>query len=192
MALKLTQWLAGEFENKTQALSQPAWFVNLKLWHRPLPFFIDGNYALFAEQAPALKLDQPYRQRVFVIQSAMEDDSITIQYYAFQQPQQWRGSGKTPEKLNSLSLADLEQLPGCLLEVTATDNQFSAKPFPNTICQFYAQEKLCEVELGFAVMEKEFFSYDKGIDPETKQPIWGALMSPYHFQKLHSYAVAPT
>ena len=50
--LKLAQWLAGEFENKNQAMSEPTWFVNLKLWNRPLPFLIDGNYALFAEQTP--------------------------------------------------------------------------------------------------------------------------------------------
>jgi len=47
----LAQWLAGEFENQTQALEQPTWFVNLHLWHRPLPFTIEGNLALFAEQA---------------------------------------------------------------------------------------------------------------------------------------------
>jgi hypothetical protein len=189
MELKLTQWLAGEFENQTQALSQPAWFVNLKLWHRPLPFAIAGNYALFAEQAPILKLEQPYRQRVLVIQPATATDPIMIQYYAFKQPQQWRGSGITPQQLESLSLADLEKLPGCVLAVTATENQFSAKPFPNAVCQFYAQGNLCEVELGFAVTAQEFFSYDKGIDPETKKPLWGALLSPYQFQKVQGFTV---
>ncbi len=189
MELKLVQWLAGEFENQAQALSQPAWFVNLKLWHRPLPFSLAGNYAFFAEQAPVLKLEQPYRQRVFVIQPSINYDSITIQYYAFKQAQQWRGCGQTPERLNTLTLADLERLPGCLLAVTSTDGEFSAKPVPNTVCQFSAQGNLCEVELGFSVTEQEFFSYDKGIDPDTKKPIWGALLSPYHFQKVEFFRV---
>lgn len=187
LGLKLTQWLAGEFENKEQAMSEPAWFVSLKLWHRPLPFLIDGNYALFAEQAPALKLDRPYRQRVFVI---IATDPIAIQYYAFKQPQLWQGSGRNPQQLDSLRLDDLEKLPGCVLQITPTEKEFSAKPLPNAVCQFYAQGRLCEVQLGFTVTAEEFFSDDKGIDPETKKPIWGALMSPYRFQKIQSFTVS--
>lgn len=38
--ITLAQWLAGEFENRSQALDQPAWFVHLRLWHRPLPHTI--------------------------------------------------------------------------------------------------------------------------------------------------------
>jgi len=95
MEFKLAQCLAGEFSNESQALSQPAWFVNLKLWHRPLPFAIAGNYALFAEQAPALKLEQAYRQRVLVIQPATATEPMTVQYYAFKNHLKWRGAGIT-------------------------------------------------------------------------------------------------
>lgn len=187
LEFNLAQWLAGEFENETQALSQPAWFVNLKLWHRPLPFSISGNYALFAEQAPKLNLEKPYRQRIFAIQPATATEPITVQYYALKNPQQWRGAGKAPQMLEALTLEDLEALPGCVLQVTATEEQFSAKPIPNSVCQFYAQGKLCQVALGFRVTAQEFFSYDKGIDPETQKPLWGALISPYQFQKVQGF-----
>lgn len=192
MEFKLAQWLAGEFSNESQALSQPAWFVNLKLWHRPLPFAIAGNYALFAEQAPALKLEQAYRQRVLVIQPATATEPITVQYYAFKDHLKWRGAGITPEKLNALTLTDLEKLPGCVLLVTATANQFSAQPVPNSVCQFYVQGNLCQIQLGFTVTAQEFFSYDKGIDPKTQKPIWGALMAPYQFQKRQTFAIPST
>lgn len=187
--LKLAQWLAGEFSNEQQAQSQPAWFVNLKLWHRPLPFLIDGNYALFAEQAPILKLEQPYRQRIFVIQSATATTPMTVQYYAFKDHQKWRGAGVNPEILNRLTLQDLEKLPGCALAVTSTANRFSAQPDPDTVCQFQVQGKLCQIELGFAVTAQEFLSYDKGIDPQTQKPIWGALIAPYQFQKIEAVAI---
>jgi len=192
MEFKLAQCLAGEFSNESQALSQPAWFVNLKLWHRPLPFAIAGNYALFAEQAPALKLEQAYRQRVLVIQPATATEPMTVQYYAFKNHLKWRGAGITPEKLNALTLTDLEKLPGCVLQVTATANQFSAQPVPNSVCQFYVQGNLCQIQLGFSVTAQEFFSYDKGIDPETQKPIWGALMAPYQFQKIQTFSIRST
>ncbi|AFZ43668.1 protein of unknown function DUF1001 [Halothece sp. PCC 7418] len=192
MEFKLAQWLAGEFSNESQALSQPAWFVNLKLWHRPLPVSIDGNYALFAEQAPALKLEQAYRQRIFVIQPATETKPMTVQYYAFKEHQKWRGAGMNPQILDSLRLQDIEKLPGCALEVITTENKFSAQPFPNSVCQFYIQGNLCQIELGFAVTSQEFFSSDKGIDPETQKPIWGALIAPYQFQKMQGFSVSET
>jgi len=175
---KLAQWLAGEFSNENQARSQPAWFVNLKLWHRPLPFLIAGNYAIFAEQAPALKREQAYRQRILVIQPATSTEPMTVQYYAFKDHQKWRGAGMNPEKLHPLKLEDIEQLPGCILSVTPTENQFSAHSFSDAVCQ---------IQLGFAVTAQEFFSSDKGIDPETQKPIWGALMAPYQFQKVQAF-----
>jgi hypothetical protein len=189
MELKLAQWLAGEFSNENQALSQPAWFVNLKLWHYPLPFAIAGNYALFAEQAPALKLEQAYRQRVLVIQPATATEPMTVQYYAFRDHSKWRGAGIIPQKLDDLTLADLEKLPGCVLEVSATESQFSAQPFSNSVCQFYVQGNLCQIQLGFTVTDQEFFSYDKGIDLQTQKPIWGALMAPYQFQKIQALSI---
>lgn len=60
----LASYLTGEFSNQSQAQEQPAWFVNLRLWIRPLPIFTDDSITLFAEQANILQLDQPYRPRI--------------------------------------------------------------------------------------------------------------------------------
>ena len=89
--ITLAQWLAGEFKNRSQALDQPAWFVHLRLWHRPLPHTIQGNLALFAEQANALYLEQTYRQRVILLKD-QHSHSFQIQYLALKQPSQFRGA----------------------------------------------------------------------------------------------------
>lgn len=57
----LANYLTGEFDNKSQALEQPVWYVHLKLWIRPVPIFTEDSITLFAEQANIIKLDQPYR-----------------------------------------------------------------------------------------------------------------------------------
>ena len=44
----LATYLAGEFSNQQQALGQPAWYVNLRLWIRPVPIFTDDSITLFA------------------------------------------------------------------------------------------------------------------------------------------------
>ncbi len=62
--IALAHYLAGEFDNRTQAIADPVWYVHLRLWMRPLPFLLFPNsITLFAEQANALTLDQSYRPR---------------------------------------------------------------------------------------------------------------------------------
>lgn len=182
----LAQALAGEFENPTQAFEQPAWFVSLRLWHRPLPKRIQGQLALFAEQANILYLDQPYRQRVMVLKA--EGQQLQVQYLALKQPGQFQGAGANPALLAQLSLADLEPLPGCVLTVALQGATFKAQPPPKAKCFFEYDGKTRQVILGFEVGTEHFHSYDRGVDPETGKGLWGALMGPYEFKKCQNFA----
>lgn len=183
----LTQWLAGEFDNKDQALDQPVWFVHLRLWHRPLPFQIDGNPALFAEQANYLYPENAYRQRIVVLKPIAHSQTLQAQYYAFKQPERYQGAGANPDRLQALSLDQLELLPGCVLNVTQQNDRFKAEPEPNAKCCFQYQGETRQVILGFEVTADRFFSYDRGVDPETGQALWGATMGAYEFHKRHSF-----
>lgn len=90
----LAQWLVGEFDNQPQAIDQPIWFVHLRLWHRPLPWRIDGNLALFAEQANALYLHKAYRQRVVVLKPTSDPQQFQAQYFGFKQPIGFEGQAR--------------------------------------------------------------------------------------------------
>jgi hypothetical protein len=184
--IALVQWLAGEFDNRQQAFEQPAWFVHLRLWQRPLRQRIQGNLALFAEQANALYLNQPYRQRVVVLSE--NGDRLQAQYLALKHPDQFRGAGADAGLLNKLEASDLEPLPGCVLTITQQDNVFKARPLTDTKCCFEYEGKIRQVELGFDVGSNFFASYDRGVDPETGQALWGALMAPYEFSKCEDFA----
>lgn len=183
----LAQWLAGEFDNRPQALDQPIWFVHLRLWHRPLPRRINGSLALFAEQANALYLNDPYRQRVLVLQEH-EGEALNAQYFAFKHPSQFQGAGANPERLASVGLDDLELLPGCRLPITLNDTTFVAQPEPDAKCYFQYQGQTRQVVLGFESSPGRFVSYDRGVDPETGQALWGAIMGPYEFTKCQDFA----
>lgn len=185
--ITLAQWLAGEFENRSQALDQPVWFVHLHLWHRPLPHTIQGNLALFAEQANALYPQQTYRQRILLLKD-QHSHSCQIQYLALKQPEQFRGAGANASKLTQLSMTDLELLPGCTLMVTQQDKTFTAQPEPEAKCYFQYEGKTRQVILGFVVGAERFLSYDRGVDPETGQALWGAILAPYEFNKCQDFA----
>lgn len=188
MLLTLAQWLTGEFENSDQAIAQPAWFVSLRLWHRPLPTRIDGNLALFAEQANTLYLDQPYRQRILNLQETADPQILRVQYFAFKQPERFKGAGAHPQRLEGLTMEDLDLLPGCWLTVKQQSNCFIAQPEADARCFFQYNGETRQVVLGFEVSDRQFRSYDKGVNIETGEGLWGALMGPYEFKKCKDFS----
>jgi hypothetical protein len=68
------------------------------------------------------------------------------------------------------------------------DAGFKAQMNPEARCCFQYQEQTRQVVLGFEADEQRFLSYDRGVDPETGQGLWGALMGPYEFQKIQNFA----
>jgi hypothetical protein len=187
----LAQYLAGEFENKDQALSQPAWYVNLRLWLRPVDIFADNSVSLFAEQANIIKLNEPYRPRLLRLKySATEPEQLEVEHYKFKNINDVKGAGSNPEILRRITPDQVEFLPNCTLkvvtEMTPTGYHFKALPMSENPCTFSYENKEYQVKLGFEVNEKELLTYDKGIDQNTGQAIWGALMGPYIYHKVIS------
>jgi hypothetical protein len=182
----LATWLAGEYENSAQAIAEPIWFVNLRLWYRPLAHRLEGNLAFFAEQANVLQLDQPYRQRIAVLEA--DQERLAIQYWAFRHPEQFRGAGTAGDRLSQITLADLEALPGCRLTVTVAPSLFRAELEPGSRCCFQYQGKTRQVVLGLEVSPNQLKSFDRGVDPETGDGLWGALMGPYQFIKCRDFS----
>ena len=188
LLITLARQLAGKFTNKDQALQQPVWFVHLHLWHRPLPFLIEGNLAIFAEQASIVNLQHPYRQRIFVLQEGSDRKHFIAQYFAFKQPEKFKGAGENPELLNQINLNGLEKLPGCILHIHYQDGIFKGQAKPEAKCCFQYQGKNRQVILGFEVQANQFKSYDRGVDPDTRKSLWGALMGAYEFDKIEDYS----
>ncbi|MEM7578693.1 MAG: chromophore lyase CpcT/CpeT [Cyanobacteria bacterium P01_A01_bin.80] len=188
----ISEYLAGEFENKQQAMSEPAWFVNLRMWQRPVPLFQEDSLTLFAEQANVLNMEQPYRQRLLRITPLKSPTQFKVQFYMFKDPTVWRGAGLNYTLLNGLTPEQIDILPGCALIIN-TENlaqnqyKFIAKPIPDNRCTFNYAGNTIEVSLGFEATQKEFFSYDKGIDLETRKATWGAIMGPYRYTKMKQF-----
>jgi hypothetical protein len=185
---QLAEWLVGEFDNQVQSRADPTWYVPLRLWHRPLPHCIQGKVAIFAEQSNFLALDRPYRQRILVLEPT-DTDQCAVQYWAFKDPGRFQGAGANPDLLLEALEPQLDLLPGCWLNVTFTGDRFRAAPRPDDRCCFTYEEKLRQVILGFEVSTTEFWSYDRGVDPETGQSLWGAMMGPYRHQKRLAYTL---
>lgn len=192
--ITLARYMAGEFDNRQQAIADPAWYVHLHLWLRPVPLFTEDSLTLFAEQANIVNLDQPYRPRILrLYPNPTEPGSLQVQFYMLKDPDAIRGAGRNPELLKQLATEQIEFLPGCTLSVkqrlvSANAYEFSAFSATNTPCSFSYQGKDYQISLGFEATPEEFRSYDKGIDPATGKATWGALLGPFRFTKRQDFA----
>ena len=45
-----------------------------------------------------------------------------------------------------------------------------------------------QVSLGVMAAPEQFWSYDKGIDPQTGRALWGAILGPYQFAKVADFS----
>jgi hypothetical protein len=193
--LALAHYLAGEFDNREQAIAEPAWYVHLRLWQRPVPLFQEDSLTIFAEQANIVNLDRPYRQRIIrLIQESGSDAPLKVQYYMPKNPSTLVGAGRNPALLNTLTPNHLELLPSCVLNVTQqllAPNQykFAATPPPDTRCCFTVDGNIVQVSLGFEVTDDKLLSYDKGIDSTTGKATWGAILGPYCYAKREQYSL---
>lgn len=195
----LVHALAGEFDNREQSLTDPAWYVHLKVWHRPVALFLEDSATFFVEQVSVASNKPPYRQRIFRLQH--KETGLSGQYYGLKDPQKFQGGAIAPEILTPLTEADLVQLPTCKLavEVYSLPNQqyrFQAALPPGTLCSFEAEGTLRYVSLGFEIGPTnsvadspiELRTHDKGIDPSTGKGLWGALMGPFCLQKVANFS----
>lgn len=188
--IKLAHYMAGEFDNREQAIGDPVWFVHLRMWQRPVPLFNEDSLTLFAEQANVLNPEQPYRQRLIRLRQTDDVEApLQAQYYAFKKPAIAIGIGLKPEALRAITPEQLDYLPGCVLKITQPDPEsFTAHPLPGSQCCFAYEGKRTQVQLGFVARSQTFESYDKGIDLATQKATWGAVLGPYRYIKRRDFS----
>ncbi|AFZ33894.1 protein of unknown function DUF1001 [Stanieria cyanosphaera PCC 7437] len=192
--IALGQYLAGEFDNHPQALAQPAWYVHLRLWIRPVPLFTEDSITLFAEQASVVNLNQPYRPRLLRLrENEASPQQLRVEYYMFKDIESVKDAGTNPQLLQQITLEQIEFLPNCTLNVefqhnSANKYHFKTSPQSDCPCSFNYQGKNFQVFLGFEVTPETLLTYDKGIDPQTGKGIWGALLGAYQFTKIQDFA----
>ena len=186
----LATYLAGEFSNQQQAWGQPAWYVNLRLWIRPVPIFTNDSITLFAEQANILQLDRPYRPRILRLR---QRENIEVEFYMFKDLATAKGAGRDRNLIKQITPEKIEFLPDCTLKVDTQNSDsgkycFETTPVTAEPCSVTYQGTTFQVFLGFKATVNELLTYDKGIDPKTGKGTWGALMGAYHFSKVSDFS----
>lgn len=195
---QIATYLAGEFDNKPQSLADPAWFLHLRLWHRPLPrALFEEGYSFFIEQIGVASGKPPYRQRILHIVERAE--GLWGQYYALPDPVAYSGSATQPDRLATLTHDKLIDLPTCgvAIDYNPATQSFRARLPSDRLCSFTANGVTTHVRLKFDIGPDPvapshpvvFQMEDCGIDPDTGKITWGPQMGPFCLIKQTAFAL---
>jgi hypothetical protein len=182
----LARWMASDFSNQEQAFENPPFFAHIRVCMRPLPVSLLSGVSFFLEQAYDFMLNRPYRLRVFKIN--LVDDHIELEHYKLKDQEKFFGASRQPERLENLTLEDLEEMPGCDMIVTWTGNSFKGEVKPGKACIVERNGKITYLDNSFEIDENKLISYDIGRDPETDDLVWGSVAGPFCFKRWASFA----
>lgn len=185
----LATWLAGDFSNWDQAIENPPFFAHIRVCIRPLAALAEEGIWLYLEQAYDYMLQNPYRTAVLrLLPSTSPDYQIRIVNYKLKQPADFFGAARDRTKLASLTLAHLDDLPGCDMQVKYELGKFLGRVEPGKGCYVFRNGKNTYLSSEFEVTEHTYSSLDRGNDPETDERVWGSIAGAFEFKKTTSYA----
>lgn len=177
---RLASLLAGSISSAEQAAADKnhrnVVLHAVRIW----PDRTDGPW-LYAQQAPADAVDQPYRQRVHQL-ARRPDGSFESRVFTLADPVAATGPWRKPAPLADLTLAALTSRDGCTVFL---------HPKPDGSFVGRTEGKGCASELrgaAYATSEitltpAEIVSWDRGFNSSDKQ-VWGAPIGGYRFKRL--------
>lgn len=182
----LAQWMAADFSNQEQAFENPPFFAHIRVCMRPLPPQLLSGFSFYVEQAYDYMINDPYRVAVAKLVDA--GDHIEIENYKVKDEQKFYGASRDLQRLNSITINDLEKSPGCNMILQWTGNSFKGKVEPGKGCIVFRKGQQTYLDSEFEIDDKKFISLDRGRDPETDNHIWGSVAGPFQFVRWASFA----
>ncbi|GAB4377958.1 MAG: chromophore lyase CpcT/CpeT [Elainellaceae cyanobacterium] len=182
----LARWMAADFSNQEQAFENPPLYAHIRVCMRPLPLELLSGVSFLVEQAYDYMLNVPYRVRVLKL--IPEHDRIEIENYILKDDKPFYGASRNLTRLHTLKLDDLEKLPGCNMRVEWTGHSFKGRVEPGKACMVVRKGKTTYLDSEFEIDGQKFISWDRGLDPDTDELVWGSVAGPFHFVRWASFA----
>ena len=177
---RLVTWMTGSFSSQEQSQLDTA-FLDIRLQMVQIwPDRTDGRW-LYVEQASALTLDHPYRQRIYRL-FRRNDTTFVSAVYEITEPLRLAGAWRIPTSFDFLLPDSLTAMPGCAIFLHPRGDTAFVGSTLNRDCvsdhrgAAYTTSEVRITELGM-------YSWDRGWDAAGVQ-VWGAVKGGYIFKKL--------
>lgn len=174
------EWLLGRFDSSTQSIAQPQYFsIQLTACQVEAPNL--GAKALYLEQAASDTPAAPYRQRLYVIESAGMSEAghpmVTSSIFNLLDEDSLVGLCDRDERPTFVP-ADVVYREGCEVYLEWIDDHFEGSTRGNGCSSSLAGASYATSEVYMTATEIR--SWDQGFDASDVQ-VWGAADGPYEF-----------
>lgn len=172
---EMVEQLSGSFDSSLQASQNPEYFsVSLKTCSVLVPEL--GNSVLYVEQSLVDKLNQPYRQRLYVITEGIGSD-VASHIYELVNPDRFIGLCDSNDNIE-IALDELSEKEGCTVNLNWNGVGFVGQTDTGTCLSTMNGATYATSEVttdGFSIT-----SWDRGWDNNDNQ-VWGAENGAYIF-----------
>jgi CpeT protein len=183
--MTLARWMSGEFSNAKQAHENAKDYAHIRVCFRPLAFEFFAGVGLYSEQVYDYDLWRPYRQGVHRLVD--RGDHIYIENYSLKNAQLYAGSSRDSSILKTITPDCIERRYHCSMVFKREGERFRGGVEPGNLCLI--EKNGCQTYLDSFVelTETTWVSFDKGLDINTHEQVWGSAFGPLRFEKCVSF-----
>lgn len=186
LVYQLSRLMAGDFCNRLQSDSDPKNYAHIRIFFRPLPWDFFSGIGFYSEQVYDYDLWSPYRQGVHRLID--NGDHVYIENYSLQDAETYAGSGHNRDILLTIPQDRIERRYNCSMVFRKEGDLFRGSVEPGNKCLINKKGVNTYLVSEVELTETTWISWDRGMDVESNQHIWGSAIGPLKFRKRASFA----
>lgn len=183
---ELARLMAGDFSNRQQSDDDPQNYAHIRIFFRPLPWDFFSGIGFYSEQVYDYDIWTPYRQGVHRLID--RGDHIYIENYSLKEAENFAGAGHNREILLTIPSDGIERRYNCSMEFRKEGAIFRGRVEPGNKCFSYRTGVKTYLVSHVELTETTWVSWDRGMDLNTHEHIWGSAIGPLKFKKTASFA----
>lgn len=186
LQIALARRMAGDFSNHKQASENLQDYAHIRVFFRPLPFDFFQGIGFYSEQVYDYDLWQPYRQGIH--RFVDRGDRIYIENYSLKDSLLYAGAGHNRDILQTIAPDCIERRDNCSMVFVRDGAVWRGSVEPGNKCLIQRNGRQTYLVSEVELTEKTWVSWDRGMDVNTHEQVWGSAIGPLKFEKIESFA----
>ena len=186
LLMSLARLMAGDFSNQKQAFADAKSYAHIRIFFRPLPWEFFSGIGFYSEQVYDYDLWSPYRQGVHRLVD--RGDDIYIENYSLKDAYLYAGSGHDREILETIPPDGIERRCNCSMIFQPEGHIWRGRVEPGNACLIEKRGKQTYLVSDVELTETTWNSWDRGMDINTHEQVWGSEAGALRFEKRTSFA----
>ena len=183
---ELASLMAGDFCNRQQTEANPKDYAHIRIFFRPLPWDFFSGIGFYSEQVYDYDLWTPYRQGIHRLVD--KGDRIYIENYSLKEAENYAGSGHNRDILLTIPADGIERRHNCSMVFVKEGEMFRGSVEPGNKCFVHRKGVNTYLVSLVELTETTWVSWDRGMDLNTHEQVWGSAKGPLKFKKRASFA----